>query len=105
MLQQDPDHPLHALRLHGFACELQQVLQGFGGAGGLAEVDVQSRRLAGFGQAQLLGWSFFLRDLQGDNQPGLKRDSAETRFTEIPLCLQLPTVIRKTQMGSQALIT
>lgn len=40
VLQQDPDHTLHALHLHGLACKVQQVLQGISGVGGLAEVDV-----------------------------------------------------------------
>lgn len=64
MLEQDPDHALHALRFHGLACELQQVLQRVGGVGGFAEVDVQRRGLAGFGQTQLLGRSFFMRNLE-----------------------------------------
>lgn len=63
VLQQDPDHTLHALRLHRFACEVQQVLQGIRGVGGLTEVNVQSCRLAGFGQTKLLGRSFFMRNL------------------------------------------
>lgn len=64
MLEQDPDHALHALRLHRLACELQQVLQRVGGVGGFAEVDVQSRRFTGLGQPQLLGWTFFMGNLQ-----------------------------------------
>lgn len=63
VLQQDPDYTLHALRLHRFACELQQVLQSISGVGGLTEVDVQSRRFTGFGQTQLLGRSFFMGNL------------------------------------------
>ena len=72
VLQQDPDHSLHALCLHRFACKLQQVLQSISRVGGLTEVDVQSRRLTGFGQTQLLGWSFFMRNLSAQNRLNLK---------------------------------
>lgn len=50
VFQQNPDHTLHALRLHGLACKLKQVLQGISGVGGLAKVNVKSCRFAGFGQ-------------------------------------------------------
>lgn len=63
VLQQDPDHTLHALCLHRLACKLQQVLQGIGGVGGFTEVNVESGRLTGFGQTQLFGWSFFMWNL------------------------------------------
>lgn len=42
VLQQDPDHALHALGLHRLACKVEQVLQGISGVCGLAEVNVQS---------------------------------------------------------------
>lgn len=67
VLQQDAEHSLHALGLHRLSCELKQVLQGIGGVGRLAEVNVQRCRLTGFGQTQLLGWSLFMCDLSGYN--------------------------------------
>lgn len=63
VLQKNPDDTLHALGLHWLACKLKQVLQCISGVGGLAKVNVKSSRFAGFGQTQLLGWSFLMGNL------------------------------------------
>lgn len=55
MLQQDPDNAFHALHFHGLPGELEQVLQGICRRGGFAQVHMQRCRLAGLGEAQLLG--------------------------------------------------
>ncbi len=57
MLEQYAHDPLHALSLHRFACEMQQVLQSVCGTGGFAQVKVKSGRFTGFGQSKLFHWN------------------------------------------------
>ena len=60
MLQQNPDHSLDAVCLHRFPGEQEQVLEGVRGVGGLAQVEVQRRGLAGLRQPELLGRSLIV---------------------------------------------
>lgn len=63
VFQQYAHNPFHTLCLHGAAGEVQQVLQGISGVGGLTQVNMQSCRLTRLGQTELLGWSLLLGKL------------------------------------------